>query len=429
MKCVFCGSEVPGNARFCLNCGKEILRTGSEETIFVSPDSSIENDARGKHTEVPKEPLFSIKQQRILVVTGIIAAAALVMLGIIWGIVSIRNGLRDHKDGIKGRDFSAVSQTSLQTMGTTASVTTSQSETVPTETTLSPQEINSILLDDYLEDTLIPLYGQADLSPFTLTYQWYAGFSDLTQFMPEDRKGIVTSTKEDLNGDGMEEMLVVIARTFAPPETHTDPHTSYTYETHFDGIEVKVFHVVSGVVQEMLSDNRAMVFDDVFMYPSKVAMQICILESGGIKYIYILAYTYHDQEGGTDIFNHEFYEVSETGIHCASTTRTRDGLIYDVLDSTSGDLWGTVIFNIWDGDFLENYYTAIRARLEPFGLDCSFMDSYYSEIAAYDMVDSITSSTGSNNTGIPLSDQIGNIRVITIVNGTNDDSTQTYDIS
>ncbi len=179
----------------------------------------------------------------------------------------------------------------------------------------------------------------------------------------------------------------------------------------------------------MLSDNRAMVFDDVFMYPSKVAMQICILESGGIKYIYILAYTYHDQEGGTDIFNHEFYEVSETGIHCASTTRTRDGIIYDVLDSTSGDLWGTVIFNIWDGDLLENYYTAIRARLEPFGLDCSFMDSYYSEIAAYDMVDSITSSTGSNNTGIPLSDQIGNIRVITIVNGTNDDSTQTYDIS
>jgi hypothetical protein len=100
-----------------------------------------------------------------------------------------------------------------------------------------------------------------------------------------------------------------------------------------------------------------------------------------------------------------------------------------VIDPSSAETGGELVFSIWDGNALEDYYGAIRARLEPFGLDCSWMDSYYNEIAAYDIMDDYTSSTGENQSGTPLSDMIGNIKVITIVRGVNDDDTQTYDIS
>jgi len=433
MQCAFCGYEMPDNSRYCLSCGKEVILPNSTDTIFVTPDTTGETndfvmERREKYAE---DQLFSIGQRRLLVIVGIITALALVLVVITWGIVSFRNQLAQKRAAELKEERAATEVTSAQTLVTTVSesVIPSESTTVATETTLSAQEINTTLLDDYLTGTLIPLYGQADLSPFSLISEWNAGFADLREFMPENRKGILNSIKEDLDGDGVEELMVVIGRTFATPETHTDPYDNYTYEIHYDGVEIKVFQVISGAVQEMLSDNKAMVFDDVFMYPSEMAMQICILENGAEKYIYVMAYNMYIGEGGTDIFRHEFYEVTETGIHCASATKTYNGKIYDVIDPSSAETGGELVFSIWDGNALVEYYGAIRARLEPFGLDCSWMDSYYNEIAAYDIMDDYTSSTGENQSGTPLSDMIGNIKVITIVSGVNDDYTQTYDIS
>jgi len=433
MQCTFCGYEVPDNSRFCLSCGKEIILPNSSDTIFVTPDSTgkTEDPVMESIEDQAEYRLFSKGQSRLLIIVGIITALALVLVLITWGIVSFKNQLSQKRAAELMEEREATEVTSAQTQVTTVSESVIQSEstTVATESTLSAQEINAAILDDYYAGTLVPLYGEADLSPFSLVSEWNAGFADLREFMPENRKGILNSIKVDLDGDGVEELMVVIGRTFASPETKTDSYNNYTYEIHYDGIEIKVFKVVLGVVQEMLSDNKAMMYDDVFMYPCEAAMQICILEKGEEKYIYVMAYDMYIGEGGSDIFRHEFYEVTETGIHCASATKTYDGVIYDLLDLSSGDSWGTRIFSIWDGNVLEEYYGAIKARLEPFGLDCSWMDSYYNEIAAYDIIGDYTSSTGINQSGTPLSDLIGNIQVITIVSGVNDDYIQTYDIS
>lgn len=433
MNCSFCGYEVPDNSRFCLNCGKEIILQNSSDTIFVTQEATVETDAPdiNSNDSQSEDRLFSKGQRRLLVIVGIIVALALVIVGITWGIVSIKNQLAQNRANELEEERLIAEGTSVQTQVTTVSETVIQSEstTVATETTLSAQEINAYILDEYYAGTLVPLYGQADLSPVSLVCEWYGGASDLQEFMPEDRKGIVKSIKEDLNGDGIEELIVVISRTFADPNIYTDSSIDHIVEFHHDGIEIKVFQVVGGTVQEMISDNRAMILDDLFMHPSDTAIQICILESAGEKCIYVMRYTTYINESGTDIFWHEFYDVTATGIHCVSGTRTQDGIIYDELDLSSGDAWGTSIFSIWGTDLLENYFNAIKARLEPFGLDCSWMDSYYNEISSASTISNYTYSEGLNQSKTPLSDLIGNIRVITFINGTNENDVQTYSIS
>lgn len=434
MHCVFCGFEVPDHSRFCLNCGKEVNLPDSADTIFVTPETSNEAPERRPDGDEDRgeESLFTKGQQRLLIIVGIVAALALVSVGITWGIVSAKKQLAQKRADELREEMLITKATTIQTRITTVSETVSQSQstTVATETTLSAQEINAAILDDYYAGTLVPLYGEANLSPVSLICEWYGGASDLQEFMPEDRKGIIKSIREDLNGDGAEELMVVISRTFDPPVVYTESGNDHINEVHYDGIEIKVFQVVSGTVQEMISDNKAMIFNDRFMFPSNSVMQICILENGGEKYIYVLMHDSYINESGTDIFRHEFFDVTANGIHCASGTRTRDGIIYDELDLSAGDSWGTTIFSIWGTDLLENYYNAIKARLEPFGLDCSFMDSYYNEIQSGSTIYDYTYSDGLNQSKTPLSDLIGNIRVIALIDGTNDDNdVQTYSFS
>lgn len=432
MHCAFCGYEVPENARFCISCGKEILRPFPEETIFVTPEVTHETEdvVKVAAESKPEDKLFSKSERRILVVVGIVVGLAVIALLMTWGFMSLQKQLsKNRSDKAEGETTDAAA---TQTVATTSTESEAPGETttVATETTLSAQELNTAILDAYYSDTLIPLYGEADLSSFELECAWYAGFMDLQEFMPENRKGIVNSHKEDLNGDGIEELMVVISGTFGDPIVHyTEDEGEYTYETHYDGIEIKVFRVVGGTVEEMISDNKAMVYDDIFMYPSQAAMQVCILNSGGNKYIYVLRYNSYINEGSTDIFYHEFYEVTDTGIHCWSSTKTFDGKIYDELDQETGFSGGELLFDIWDGDVLTDYYGAIRARLEPFGLDCSFMDDYYAEIIADDTIMEFTYSEGLNQSKTPLSDLIDNIRVITMVDGVYNNYVQTYDIS
>ena len=434
MHCTFCGYEVPENARFCLSCGKEVLQPGPSDTIFVTQETTGETDAPGiaaGESRPDKRP-FSKIERRILLIVGIITGLAVLSLVMTWGILSVQKQLQDNRSDKSGTESPDPDDSTTLTQATTASESAAQSEstTGAAETTLSAQEINAAILDDYYTGTLIPLYGEADMSPFSLECAWYAGFMDLQEYTPENRKGIVSRHKEDLNGDGVDELMVVICGTFGSPIQHfTETDGGYTYWTHYDGIEIKIYRVVGGTVQEMISDNQTMVFDDVFMYPSQAAMQICILESGGNKYIYVMRYNSYINEGSTDIFMHNFYEVNETGIHCWSITKTYNGKIHDELVHTSGFSGGELIFSIWDGDVLEDYYGAIRAQLEPFGLDCSWMDSYYDEIMVDDTIYNITYSDGLNQSKTPLSDLIDNIRVITIVDGVYDDYVQTFDIS
>jgi hypothetical protein len=427
MHCAFCGYEVPENARFCVSCGKDILRPVPLDTIFVTQETTGKTDAPVTDTgeSRPDHRLFSKPKRRILVIAGMIAGLAVLSLVMTWGILSVQKQLQDNRSNNASLD---PDDSATLTQVTTASVSATQSETMATETTLSAQEINAAILDDYYTGTLVPLYGEADLSPFHLVCERDGGAVDLQEFMPENRKGIVESIKEDLNGDGVEELMVVISRTFAEPLIYTQSNIDHIVEFHYDGIEIKLFQVVGGTVQEMISDNRAMIFDDVFMNPSDTAMQICILENGGEKYIYIMMYFLHSNDSGTDIFRHEFYDVTETGIHCVSGTRTYDGKIYDVLDLSSGSPFGELIFSIWGTDLLEDYYGAIRARLEPFGLDCSWMDSYYDQIMSASTIDDSTYSHGLNQSKTPLSDLIDNIRVIVMVDGVNDGDIQTFDI-
>ena len=292
---------------------------------------------------------------------------------------------------------------------------TLSSATEPAETTISQLEAETSTYNTFLADTLVPTYGLADFEVFRLNCEWWAGFMDLHEFMPEDRKGIVSARIEDLNGDGSAEMIVVISGTFADPVVNTSEYDDYVYETHYDGIEIKIYHLVGGVVQELLCDNRSLVYDEVFMYPTDESFQVCVVGSGTDKYVYVYNFNLYCSEQSADLFYHDVYQITDTGIHCVKALTTTNGIIYDALDPTGGSM-GTETFNIWSGDLIGNYFTAIQSNLTPYGIDCSWMNSYY-DIIVVDSEFKQTTSKGKNLLFTPLSAMVPEIEVIAMAGG------------
>jgi hypothetical protein len=407
MHCIHCGSEIPDQSTFCVTCGGRINSPSSQETGASAPSGSSKG-------------LFTPKGKRIAVIAGISAASVILVGALIFGSVALFSSLQ--KDTPSSHNSSGDTPDPFDTGDgeTTDAVIPSE-----TEATLSQNEIDANTYGQYITDTLVPTYGLANLEMFRLNCQWWAGFMDLTEFMPEDRKGIVSAQIEDINGDGDVELIVVIARTFADPVLYTNGYDDYTFEIHEDGVEIKVFHIVGGVVQEMFCDNREMVYPEVFTYTTDESLQICILENGAEKYIYVYNFNLYNSEQSTDLFRHDIYQVTDTGIHCLNSMTTTNGKVYDALDPTGGSM-GTELFSIWSGDLIGDYYSAIQNNLSPYGLDCSWMDSYY-DVIEVDTDFNTTFSSGMNQSFTPLSAMISNIEVIAMAGGTFEYSPDTGD--
>ncbi len=406
MYCLHCGSEVPEKALFCMTCGGKI-------EPLTAPEESVAPGSKSSHS------LPAPKGRRIAIIVGIVAASVILLGALIFGGLSLFAWLQniDLKTSNENTPTSEMSVTDETGVSDSAAVSdTEVSETEVTVATLSQNEIDTATFTQYIADTLVPAYGTANLDMFLLDCSWWAGFMDLREFMPNDRKGIVSTHLEDLNGDGNLELLVVIAGTFATAEVHTNDYDDYVYETHYDGVEIKVFTISGGTVQEMLCDNREMKYSDVFMYAQDESVQVSVLDNSGVKYIYVYKYSLPVSEQSSERFLHDIYQVTNTGIHCVKSMITINGIIYNGLDATSVFSNGTETFSIWSGDSIGDYYHTIRGNLTPYGLDCSFMDAYY-DVIQVDTEWNQTFSRGMNHSYTPLSALISNIQVIAMAGG------------
>lgn len=350
-------------------------------------------------------------------IAGISVASIIIVAALIFGSVALYSSLQ--KDTASAQNSSGDTPDPFDTDEgeTTGAVLPSETEATETaEATLSQNEIDANTYGQYITDTLAPTYGLANLDMFLLDCSWWAGFMDLHEFMPDDRKGIVSAQIEDMNGDGNVELIVVIAGTYGDPVIHTNDYDDYVYETHYDGFSIKVFQIVGGVVEEMICDNKEMVYSDIFMYAQDESVQISVLENGSSKYIYVFKYSLPISEQSSERFQHDIYQVTETGVHCMDSVVTMNGIIYDGLDASSGYSNGTEVFSIWDGDAIADYYNTLTGQLTPYGLDCSWMDSYY-DVIQVDTDWETTFSRGINHAYTPLSAMVSNIRVVSMIGG------------
>lgn len=402
MHCIHCGSEVSDNAKFCLTCGKKISLPSSEESGANTPP-------------VTNKGLFTPKGKKIAIIAGISALSIILVGSLIFGSIVLFSSLNKDKSPRNNASAEASDTSATDVAETTDAVASSE-----TEATLSQDELDTNTYVQYITDTLTPRYGIANLEMFRLACEWGDESMDLQEFMPEDRKGIVSAITEDMNGDGSLELIVVIAGTFDDPVIINNNDGS-SYTLHYDGVEIKVFQIVNGAVQEMLCDNTALLYPTAFALSIHESIQVCILDNANGKYLYVYSYYNVNRLNGVDAFQHDIYQVTDTGVQCLESIATYSGVIVDALD-TSGGSSGTETFSIWTGDVIGDYYTAIQNYLTPYGLDFSWLDNYYNDIQVSTESETEggvhdTYSHGRNELFTPLSAMISDIKVITMVGG------------
>lgn len=412
MYCLHCGKEIPDQSVFCIHCGERIQ---SEPPAEIRKPPEPETTAKGGPANGPK----------IAIIAGISAASLILIGAVIWGILYFGGFL-----GVKKTPETETNNTTLITTAAketdafssqTVEATTETEMTTETEATLSPYEEGINTYSRYITDTLIPAYGLAEPGLSVLDSEWWSGEIYLTEFMGDDRKGIVSAHPEDLNGDGTPELLVVISGTFAPPETHTNSNGGYTYQTHFDGIEFKVYTIADGTVKEMVCDNHPSIYSDVFMYSQGISLQVSILDNGDDRYIYVYKFNQSTKEYSHPRFMHDIYHVTDTGLTCLKSILVTNGSIFNRLGEESVFSNGTEIYSVLGGDNIGDFYNRIRENLTPYGLDCSWMDPYFNEIRVSvdeDMPEfSEVFSWGRNDSFTPLSALVSGVRVISTAGG------------
>ena len=422
MYCLHCGAEIADNSKFCVQCGGKIEPAPAGE-IGTTPVKEMDTTSEEKIKEVPDPVASTLNRppnaKKIAMIAGVTAASVIFLGALVWGVLYFSGFLRAPKP--QATDDSVLTIVTSTHPEPTQSVTEPSGTTAGTDEPLSPYEEGINTYNRYITDTLMPAYGLADPGLSILDSEWWSGEIYLTEFIGDDRKGLISAHPEDLNGDGTPELLVVISGTFAPPETNTNAGGEYVYQTHYDGIVIKVFTISDGTVQEMVCDNHPSIYSDVFMYSQGVSLQVSILEDGEDRYLYVYKFNQRTTEYSKPRFMHDIYQVTDTGLTCLKSILVTNGSIFNRLGEDSVFSNGTEIFSVLGGDNIDDFYGRIRENLTPYGLDCSWMDPYFNEIRVSvdeDMPEfSEVFSWGQDQSFTPLSALVSGVRVISIAGG------------
>lgn len=190
MYCIYCGSKLDDDAKFCAACGSPVdcpesppepHQTNTYQNNIQQTNPHPNNIHQNEYYQTPAP-----KKSRLPMILGIIAGAGVVVLGGIFLLVFLFTGKKDS-------DTVAEQSTEID-----AAKDQQASEN-------DPNAAIKASYTDYLKDILIPTYGMFnDYRNITLDYDYYGYPMDWS-----DDEGILGVDIDDYDNDGTPEMLVI----------------------------------------------------------------------------------------------------------------------------------------------------------------------------------------------------------------------------
>lgn len=414
------------SASFCIKCGKENKKP-SDAVGGLSKSSAGQSETAVGH---PKPLIVRARTPiRKIIMVGVPVLLVLLIIGMatvfafhIWdekdkesmGAAQLET-TEETVDSETVQTEAQVEESAVMTTEDTAAVTVSK----------TPDEEKAIYIS-YIMNTLIPEYGLANMNPFSLTVSWEVITVNVLSEMPQENKGILSCATEDINNDGSLELLVTAAVS----------NYSEDQSWKSQGVEIHVFSLKDNLVQELPLSGTANDLPDELTHCCEEMYQVSIVNKENKKYIFISGYNNWPGEGlWYDDFSYSFYEVTDKGVNCLDSISVYNGAIYDLLkESDSGTSKYLQVYDAWTDTSNENYFSQIKGYFDKYGVDSSWLESYYDNLVFNsDDYGNTTSSTQMDNLYKPISEMAQDVSTITTITGIEKlspaPSTQTYSIT
>jgi len=339
MFCKKCGKQLQEDAKFCLNCGEKII--SSPLVINESFKQKLEKES--------KNDTQKNSGARLGVVIGILAVLVIVVVFVFFG---------------KGNNSVVTNKT--ETAGNSSFSDAGFGSN--TEAAIE-QKTSEELFAAYLENTLIPELGMADLSERSASFSFSDPEAQTKTIEWERLQGILGYKIADIDGDNEEELLVIHT-------THSDNLMSVYEISNGDILLAQEILIVAADRSESYDENFSVIYTDkgtfvLYAYNTRgvygdgyfAEMSLWRYEGTNITPAMLITRT----EGGSEFFVFTSYKYNSNG------EQVSEEIIYDASDYDNEQ------YNIYDEDG-----SILASQFAEYGIEINGNINMVSEIGAFE---------------------------------------------
>lgn len=369
MFCKNCGTKLKSGIKFCPDCGCDVTISERQQERIDKSKEKTEDRSKTRQEEIPKVKNCNKKGKKKKVIAVVFLIVFLILCAISVGIYAsykmketkyeekiaqARECVQDkkyddavkiYKDAItivRKKDTAYLELAQVYTIQekpeealsvleegeeyTDSKLIKKKSAEVKTlvkekEEKKKEKERVETLYDEYIKNTLVPSYGEAKSGSVSMHWAVSApgmigsGIADAEK--PEEAFGIIYSSREDLDNDGIPELIVA---RMASENADAALYTEFLY--------IHVYKIVGDKVIELTQPERQMRYGTMQMTYSG-NLNVFVKEENGRKYLCVLncMRSYMTQ------FNYRMYmdvfEIENTDILCRKSVTLGNTAIYD----------------------------------------------------------------------------------------------------
>lgn len=234
--------------------------------------------------------------------------------------------------------------------------------------------------EKYLQDMLNVKFGIADKAPFVQMYQNTMEWSDYTEGLNVKNRGILSVNYIDLTGNGISEMILLVAERLEEPrliaDTDQDDFDTSYYELS-DVITVYIYGIENGEVELLMSrsdieNSRVKQFSNAYDSQYKYMF----VERKGKKYLLVIGYTNFNY--GLGALEYILLGEEDGHIVCMERISYNDGIIMD--DKSHTEIITPELSKEQDVPIDEIFYDIYMQPLASYGIEIPALYLYFQGI-------------------------------------------------
>lgn len=241
---------------------------------------------------------------------------------------------------------------------------------------------------EYLKEKILPEYGLAKLEDISLRCKKNEGIISLDEYLAEDNKGVIGATFQDMDLDGVQEMILICANTF--------PVLSGMDHYNYDGIQFFVFTYENNEIIPVSIATSLSEYPDLFSYTCDSIFEVFLTQNED-KQPHLVVYNKYREflEDSTALLKIMLLKKVGNQLKCEKYLEIKDGYVIERKELADQDEVDIMLHydyrneeampdyreenDLVVGDY-NSIYDALNSQLEEYHLDISFLKAYLNDV-------------------------------------------------